>query len=215
MAANTRPGYIAGIFVAYLVGLAAYPRLPEPFCEHGCTMALARPLIAFALPSAIAVIVFFLSMLWNRDPIRDRDAHTEATYHAVIRTVVLFLLALHVAVLFALTSGLRPDVVRAVAHVIPVMFGLTLIVIGNLLPRFRPNIVIGIRTSRTLTDRAAWAHTNRVAGYATMGTGVMFLFGGLLPSLPVMEFATAAVVIVVATLAWNTWRSRHASNTAV
>lgn len=210
MSANTRFGYIAAIAVAYLASIAAYSRIPEPFCEIGCTMSLARPLIAFALPTAMAVVVASLGMLWNRDPIRDRDAHSDATYHAVIRTIVLFILGLHVAVLFALTSQLRPDVVRAVAHAVPVMFGLTLIIIGNLLPRLRPNIVIGIRTSRTLTDRAAWAHTNRVAGYATVGTGVMFLFGGLLPSLPVMEFATAAAIIVVTTLAWNSWRSRPA-----
>jgi uncharacterized membrane protein len=210
MSANTRLGYIAAIAIAYLFGLAAYPRLSEPFCEIGCTMALARPLIAFALPSAITVIVVFLGMLWRRDPIRDHDAHSEATYHAVMRTIVFFLLALHVAVLFALTSRLRPDVVRAVAHAVPVMFGLTLIVIGNLLPRFRPNIVIGIRTSRTLTDRAAWAHTNRTAGYITAGAGTSFLLAGLLPNLPVMEFATLAALGVATMLAWNSWRSRHA-----
>jgi uncharacterized membrane protein len=209
MSANIGLGYIAAIAIAYLAGLAAYPRLSEPFCENGCTMALARPLIAFALPSAIAVIVVTFGMLWRRDPIRDRDAHSEATYHAVMRTVVLFLLALHIAVLFALTSELRQDVVRSVAHAVPVMFGLTLIIIGNLLPRLRPNIVMGIRTSRTLSDRAAWAHTNRVAGYATVGTGVMFLFGGMLPSLPVMEFATVAVIAVLTTIVWTSWRPGH------
>src|SRR3546814_10099089 len=47
------------------------------------------------------------------DPIRDRDAHSDATYHAIIRTVVLFLLGLHVAILFALTSQLRPEIGRA------------------------------------------------------------------------------------------------------
>jgi uncharacterized membrane protein len=207
---NTRLGYIAGIAVAYLVSLAAYHRIPEPYCGPGCTMVLARPLIAFTLPTAIAVVVVCLGMLWNRDPIRDRDAQIESTYRAVIRAVVLFLLALHVAILFALTSRLRPDVVRSVAHAVPVMFGLTLIVIGNLLPRFRPNVVIGIRTSRTLTDRAAWARTNCVAGYATVFAGAMFLLGGVLPSLPVMEFATIAALIVLTTLAWNSWRSRHA-----
>ena len=210
MTPNARLGSIAAIAVAYLVSLGAYARIPEPYCGPGCSMSLARPLIAFALPSAMAVIVVFLGMLWNRDPIRDRDAHTEATYHAVIRTAVLFVLGLHIAVLYALMSQLRPDIVKVVAHAVPVMFGLTLIVIGNLLPRLRPNLVIGIRTSRTLTDRAVWAHTNRVTGYATVGAGFMFLFGGVLPSLPVMESAAAAVLIVVTTLAWNSWRSRHA-----
>lgn len=210
MSANTRLGYIAAIGIAYLVSLGAYPRLSQAYCGPGCSMPLARPLIAFALPSAIAVIVVFLGMLWRRDPVRDRDAHSEATYHAVMRTIVLFVLALHIAILLALTSQLRPDIVKAVAHAVPVMFGATLIVIGNLLPRLRPNVVLGIRTHRTLGDRAAWARTNRVAGYATVGTGVMFLLGGALPSLPVMEFATAAVIIVLTSLAWNSWRSRHA-----
>ena len=208
--ANTRISYMAAIIVAYLVSMAVYPRLPEPYCGPGCTMALARPLIAFALPTAIMVVVVFLGMLWRRDPIRDRDPHIEGAYHAVIRTVVLFLLGLHLTVVSALTSGLHPDVVRAAAHAVPVMFGLTLIVIGNLLPRFRPNVVIGIRTSRTLVDRTAWAHTNRVAGYATVGSGVMFLLGGVIPSLPVMEFATVAALIVVTTLAWSSWKARHA-----
>ena len=210
MSANTRLEYIAGIALAYFAGIAAYPHLPEPYCGPGCGMPLARPLIAFALPSAILVIVGFLGLLWTRDPIRDRDAHIEAAYHAVIRTVVLFLLGLHITVLAALTSHLRPDVVKAAAHAVPVMFGLTLIVIGNLLPRFRPNVVIGIRTSRTLADRTAWAQTNRVAGYATVGAGTSFLLAGLLPNLPVMEFATLAAIGVMSVLAWKSWRSRSA-----
>ena len=207
---NTRLSYMAGIGVSYLVSIAVYPRLPQPYCGPGCTMVLARPLIAFALPTAIMVVVVFLGMLWRRDPIRDRDPHIEGAYHAVIRTVVLFLLGLHLTVVAALTSRLHPDVVRAAAHAVPVMFGLTLIVIGNLLPRFRPNIVIGIRTARTLADRAAWAHTNRVAGYATVGAGTSFVLAGLLPNLPVMEFATFAAIGVMSAFAWGSWRSRSA-----
>ena len=132
MTANARRGDLACVATAYLVSVAAYSRIPEPYCGPGCTMSLARPLIAFALPSLMAVVVVFLGVLWARDSIRDRDAHLEATYHAVIRTVVLFVLGLHAAVLFALTSQLHPDVIRVVAHAVPVMFGLALIIIGNL-----------------------------------------------------------------------------------
>jgi uncharacterized membrane protein len=173
-------------------------------------MGLARPLIAFALPTAIAVIVVFLGMLWQRDLVRDRDAHTETAYHAVIRTVVFFVLGLHLAILFALTSRLDPDVVKAVAHAVPVMFGCALIVIGNLLPRFRPNVVIGIRTSRTLSDRGTWARTNRAAGYAAVGSGVAFALAGLLPNLPVMEFAAVAAIGTLSILGWTAWRKKHA-----
>lgn len=210
MTANIRPGYLAAIAVAYLVSLASWSRLPEPFCGPGCSVGLARTLIAFALPTAIVVVVTLLGVVWQRDPIRDRDVHSESAYHAVVRTVVVFVLGLHLAILFALTSQLHPDVVRAVAHAVPVMFGLALIVIGNLLPRFRPNLVAGIRTARTLGDRAAWAHTNRAAGYATVGSGVSFLLAGLLPNLPVMEFASVAAFGMMTAFVWRSWRSTHA-----
>ena len=71
-------------------------------------------------------------------------------------------------------------------------------------------IVIGIRTSRTLADRGAWARANRTAGYAAVGAGTCFLLAGLLPNLPVMEFAAVAALGVMTMLAWNSWRSRHA-----
>ena len=209
MSASSRFGYAAVVVIAYLVSVASYSRIPEPFCVAGCSVALARPLIAFVLPTAIAFVVGPLGLLWKRDPIRDRDAHIEATYWAIIRTIVVFILGVHLAVLFALTSQLQPDVVKVVAHAVPVMLGLALIVIGNLLPRLRPNIVIGIRTTRTLSDRGAWARANRTAGYAAVGAGTSFLLAGLLPNRPVMEFATLAAVGVVTMLAWSSWRSRR------
>lgn len=202
--------YAGLVGVTYLISALLYSRIPEPYCGPGCTMVLARPLIAFALPTALAVVVGLLGLLWTRDPIRDRDAHTESTYHAIIATVAFFILGIHSTVLLALTTDLNRDVVKIAARAVPVMFGLTLIIIGNLLPRLRPNLVIGIRTARTLSDRSAWAHTNRTAGYAAVGAGASFLLAGLLPNLPVMEFATVAAAGVTAAFVWHSWRSRHA-----
>jgi uncharacterized membrane protein len=208
--AVTSRRYAALIAATYLASGATYSRIPEPFCGPGCSMSLARPLIAFVLPTAMALVVGLLGLLWRRDPIRDRDPHTEATYGTIIRTVVLLILGVHFAVLLALTTQLHQDVVKMAAHGVPVMLGLALIVIGNLLPRLRPNIVIGIRTSRTLADRGAWAHTNRAAGYAAVGAGISFVLAGLLPNLPVMEFAAIAAFGIMTMLAWSSWRSRHA-----
>ena len=210
MPAITGFKYVALVGIAFLSSAALYSRIPEPFCGPDCTIGLARLLIAFVLPAALALVVALLGVLWKRDPIRDRDPHMDATYHSIIATVAVFILGVHLAVLFALTSQLQMNVVRLVAHGVPVMLGLALIVIGNLLPRLRPNVVIGIRTSRTLSDRAAWAQANRTAGYAAVGGGASFLLAGLLPSLPVMEFATVAALGVMTALLWRSWRSRHA-----
>jgi uncharacterized membrane protein len=158
----------------------------------------------------MAFVVGVLRLLCVRDPIRDRDAHMESTYNAIIAAILFFLLAVHGLVLLALTTDLHRDVVRIGARGVPIVFGLTLIVIGNLLPRLRPNVVIGIRTSRTLTDRSVWARTNRTAGYAAVFAGSSFALAGLFPNLPVMGFATIAALGAMTALAWNAWRSRHA-----
>jgi uncharacterized membrane protein len=210
MAAIVGVRYIALVGMTYLVSALLYSRIPEPYCGPGCGMALARPLIAFALPTAMAVIVGGLGILWKRDPIRDRDVHTESTYRAIIATCVFFILGIHALVLLALTTDLQRDVVQIGARAVPVMFGLALIVIGNLLPRLRPNLVIGVRTARTLADRGVWARVNRTAGYAAVFAGSSFALGGLLPGLPVMEFATVAALGVATAFIWSSWRSRHA-----
>ena len=201
---------MALVGVAFISSAALYSRIPEPYCGPGCSMGLARPLIAFALPAAMAFVVGVLGLLWRRDPIRDRDPHTESTYNTIIAAILVLLLGIHGFVLVALTTDLHRDVVQIAARGVPIMFGLTLIVIGNLLPRLRPNLVIGIRTSRTLSDRSAWARANRTAGYAAVFAGSSFVLAGLLPNLPVMEFATVAVVGVMTMLVWRSWRSRHA-----
>src|SRR5688500_8655804 len=130
--------HVALVTVAYLTSAGLYSRIPAPYCGPGCNMGFARLLIAFVLPTALALVVGLLGLLWRRDPIRDRDAHMDATYDAIITTVGFLILGVHLAVLFALTSQLQLNVVRFVAHAVPVMLGLALMVIGNLLPRLRP-----------------------------------------------------------------------------
>jgi len=45
-----------------------------------------------------------------------------------------------------------------------------------LLPRTRPNLLIGIRTTRTLEDRELWARIHRTCGYLAVGFGIVVAF---------------------------------------
>jgi uncharacterized membrane protein len=86
----------------------------------------------------------------------------------------LFLTGIHATVLVGL-AGLLWGHEWAV-RIVPAMLGAALVGIGNLLPRMRPNRSIGIRTSRTLSDRCVWMRTHRIAGYMVAALGaVIFL----------------------------------------
>lgn len=57
----------------------------------------------------------------------------------------------------------------------PALLGLPLIGIGNLLPRTRPNLAIGIPATGTLADRELWTRIHRTAGYLVVALGGVIL----------------------------------------
>src|SRR6266513_565511 len=75
----------------------------------------------------------------------------------VNRAFIAFLLPTAAgAISVLLRRGLLDRTGPLVPRLAPVLLGAALMAIGNLLPRVRPNVAIGIRTSRTLRDRGAW-----------------------------------------------------------
>ena len=112
-------------------------------------------LLALTLPFAAAATYLILRTLWSEiGSDRDEYRETEATHRAIAIRVVLFVMALQVLVMLNLggVEWIRPWGPRLVV----VLLGSAFIAIGNLLPRTRPNLALGIRTRRTLNDRAFW-----------------------------------------------------------
>ena len=66
------------------------------------------------------------------------------------------------------------------------LFGLVVVRIGNLLPRTRPNLALGIRTPRTLADRRVWMLTHRTAGYLSVVLGIIIAIAGVMDAIPVV-----------------------------
>ena len=160
-------GCLAGAFL--YVDLARADRSP------GIT-PVGRLFISAMLPIAASAIYVVFGSLWRRDPSLEIESHARAL-RGIRRSVVLFTIALHV-VLIASLAGVAS--VRAAAPRLGVvLFGLMLVAVGNLLPQTRPNLVIGIRTSRTLGDRRFWMRLHRVGGYAAVAVGAVVVFSGL------------------------------------
>src|ERR671912_156293 len=112
-------------------------------------------LLALTLPFAAAATFLILRALWSEiGADRDGQREAEATHRAIATRLVLFIMALHVLVMMNL-GGV--EWIRSWGpRVVVVLFGSVFIAIGNLLPRTRPNLALGIRTRRTLNDRAFW-----------------------------------------------------------
>jgi hypothetical protein len=203
MAATRSPRMLI-LLAGYGLGAALYSALPDeaPF---------GRPLAAFLLPTAALITDALLRGLIARHPIEGASSpDVLATYDAVMLRLMLFLMALHATVLVGLLGLLRDR--QWAARIVPVLLGLTMVGIGNLLPRTRPNLAIGIRTSRTLSNRALWVYTHRIAGYTLVALGLVVVVAGMALPPPVgpgmiQLVAPAAVLALPVLLLWS---KRHA-----
>jgi hypothetical protein len=168
---------IAVLVVGYVVGLIAYPYLLGSFLDE---KASARMLVAFTLPTTALVIYLLFGSLWKHDRVRSGNGAFELTYHAIVLRVLLFVLALHALVMIELTRAIETFGVRLVSpRAVVVLLGAVFVTIGNLLPRTRPNVAVGVRTTRTLTDSQLWQQVHRVGGYAAVVLGIVMVIAGL------------------------------------
>jgi hypothetical protein len=98
----------------------------------------------------------------------DQFARFGNSYEAIVLGVVFLVLGLHASVLAAAL-----DAPAIAVRLVPAVMGASLVLMGNVMPRLRPNWVAGLRSERLLADPQLWRATHRVFGTA-------FVVGGLL-----------------------------------
>lgn len=104
-------------------------------------------------------------------------------YDAIMLRVTVLVMGVHGAVLLAVLGLLSGR--KWAGVLVPLMLGFAMISIGNLLPRTRPNLAIGIRTRLTLADRVLWMRVHRWAGYMTVACGVVVVLSAIAVPRPV------------------------------
>ena len=192
-------GYALGV-IALAAGLPA--QMPPAATVPGFgTVWLGATMAAFLLPTALAVTDALLRRLAVTPARGDSPASgVLAIYDAMMWRLMLFVVGVHGTVLLALLGKLRGR--PWAAQIVPVMLGVTMIGIGNLLPRLRPNLAVGIRTRRTLSDRGLWARAHRTAGYVVVTGG--FILVGAAFAVP-RPFGPGMVLVVAPAAVVATW----------
>lgn len=185
----------AGIVVLmFLTSLAALPYLPDQMPMHWnfagevdrygskYTSALLTPLLGIAM-------LFLFPLFRKIDPRSTNYEKFESTYNVLQSAILAFFFLIHLAIIGA---GLGYEV--SVPRLIQLSLGLLFLVIGNVMPRIKPNYFTGIKTPWTLADETVWARTHRFAGWSFVLGGIsMILFSLIYPLINV----TAGIVIFI------------------
>jgi len=197
---NSQIGPLVVIALGFLVGAAAYPYLPIAALDNKLGLHLE---VAFALPIAILVLHLLFRSLWRHDRIRTGNGAFEATYHAIVFRTMVFVFAMHALLMLALTDAMNSFGSHTWGkRVVVVMFGLLFIAVGNLLPRTRPNIALGLRTKRTLANLQVWQQVHRVSGYVAVLFGAVTAIAALAVSRDLMGgvMSLTAVLGIIAVI---------------
>lgn len=130
-------------------------------------------------------------------------ARFEDTYAVVVTGVVGLVILMHLAIL-----GAAAEWPAWTAQAIGVALGAGIAATGNLMPRVRPNWIVGIRTRATLADPELWLRTHRYFGGLLMlgglGVAVVAIFAS--------RYAfVAGIVSILVAAALSHWFARPKS----
>lgn len=187
----------AVIVATIAFSLAMLPRLPDSMPMHwdmrgGVNRYGSRWEGALLLPGLMIAIWLLLRGLPRLDPRRANYAKFADTYDLVIDSLVVLFAVMQVALV-----GTALGWPVSMERVVPALVGLEFVILGNALPRARPNWWFGIRTPWTLSNDRVWSRTHRVGGYLLMAAGLVLLLGAFVPGPLTFSLGIAAVAAAV------------------
>jgi len=161
------------VAIAVAASLFQFSQLPERMPTHWGTNGeingwSSRLWGASVIPLVLLLLALMMKWLPTIDPRRANYPKFAGTFNGLFISIMLFILGMHFVIL---ASALGYPV--AMGRWVPIGMGAFFIVMGNLLPRARPNWFVGIRTPWTLSSDRVWEKTHRLAGYVFVVLGVL------------------------------------------
>lgn len=159
-----------------LAGLLIWGQLPELVPVHWNAAGepdgyASRAFAVFALPA----IFFGLNLLTHVCLQLDhRSQNAPRVILAIGRWSCPVMTVLCMGITYAWALGTE----LAIERIVPASVGLLIAVIGNYLPKCRPNRTVGIRVPWTLQSEENWMRTHRLGGWVFLATGIGIAVGG-------------------------------------
>lgn len=182
------------ILLPLLAGLFLWNRLPDPIATSFDFEGVANGYSSKAF-TVIVLPLFLLVMQWVcffaccLDPKRRNFSNSK------LFVLILFIIpAVEVFVeagIYGIALGMELNIAKIMYPFLAVVF----LLVGNYLPKCRPNYTMGLKLPWTLADEENWNKTHRLAGPIWMICGVATLACAFLPAVAAMCVMLGAVLV--------------------
>lgn len=190
--------------IAGVVSIPADARLPVHFDLFGQPDRFAGRDEALIIMPVIGLALVGLFWAIGRFAAPERLAGGRHIMEAVLPVMLAMFLAFQLVLVFQFDFAITRVVALSVAAL--------LVVLGNVLPKSRPNRYGGIRMKTTLNDPANWAATHQFTGLAMMAAGgllvVLTLVAGEGPWL-IGGVLVAALLPMLLGVIYSHWLARQ------
>lgn len=167
------------ILLPILFGALVWEKLPESMPIHlgadGKADGFSSPLVAVILLPLLLLALHWIG-LWITAKDNGKNNQSEKVtgmIYWILPLISLFACGMMYAAAFGYTVHMGTYIV--------LLIGVVFIIIGNYMPKCRPNRTIGIKIKWTLANEENWERTHRLAGKVWVIAGVLCLPAALLP----------------------------------
>ncbi len=137
--------------------------------NHGQADGYGPRWLLLLFPLMIPLIDTLLRFCRRIDPKRHNYAKFASSFTTLRVTVALLL---WICCMITSAEAWQPGITN-VSMLICFSIGGLVSICGNIMPRIRPNYMIGIRNPWTLHDESIWRKTHRIGGWIWFGGGIL------------------------------------------
>ncbi len=190
----TKKDLLTGVLclLGVIPGAVFYGKLPEKLPYHWDInnqpdSFAPKWLVIFLLPVLMSLFHLIICVISNK-------SGEEKKMPEQMRTFVRIIIPMITIVLETITVLYAMEAFKNIGVVVICLLAFIFIVMGNYLPKTRPNGIFGIRLPWTMKNEIVWNKTHRLAGW------LMVLVGILIIPLAIGEFYVATIIVLVATI---------------
>lgn len=172
-----------------------YARLPEQIPTNwgidGVVQGYGPKWNLLIIAGLSPLVALLYTAMPRLDPKRRNYEKFSRQYNGFI---CVFLLLLFGFTAMIVSESLSPGKI-SIGKTIMAVFGLFFVYLGNIMPKFKRNYFMGIKTPWTLASDEVWIGTHRMAGYMWFAGGIAILIISLL--LPMRELFAAFFAVMM------------------
>jgi len=182
-----------------LITLAVYPCLPLKIPSHWNAAGkidgyMSKNLAVILFPAIILGIYLLMIGLPLIDPLKKNIEKSADAYFWLRTILVSFFSAIY---LFMIYAGLTGEAGIPINFFIMPIIGLMVIAMGFLMPRFKKNYFVGIRTPWTLESEEVWDKTHQRAQKWFIGAGLLLIIAS-----PFRVLGIWPIIVMILLLLW-------------